>query len=93
MINFNHLEKVSAEEITFLDKNDYEYSIKDVESLFLELQVTDGIMELELMDCIKHMSIEDFLEEFGSEFSEIMTGFAQFYPIEFEQFSTLTEVI
>lgn len=88
MIKFNSIHDCNENEITFLDNNDYEYSIKDVESLFLELIATDDIIEPELISCLKHMSVEDFLKEFKSEFENIMIGFAQFYPKELERLST-----
>ena len=87
-IIFASLLECSEKEIIFLDENDIEFIIKDVEGLFNELSATDVIINYQLMEALNYMSIEDFLKEFKIEFIEIMGSFSHFYSEELNKLST-----
>lgn len=78
----------SESAIVFLDGNDYEYIIDNVEGLFWELEVTDNILDEQLMDALKYMSIEEFLNEFAIEFTDIMKGYSRHYQEGFKKLIT-----
>ena len=78
----------SEDKIVFLDSNDYEFIIDNVEGLFGELEITDNILDEQLMDALKYMSIEEFLNEFAIEFTDIMKGYSRHYQEDFKKLIT-----